>query len=334
MPEFEGDTQLFGRWYAPLAPDGYLWLALDRSGTSGLYDRLYIDSNGNGHLNDESVAFGVGMNVRSAHFGPLCVVFLTEHGLIAYHLRFIFFGQEEINTLSAYSSGWREGTIAIGNKQTRCTLIDYNVNGVFNDKPRNLDFDECDLIQLGRQGTGQVELVGTYLKVEDTLYEMDVAPDGAYIKLVEAKDVSFGTVRLPEEVTEFTAGGENGSFTFQPVEDAVHLPVGKYQINHWTIARSDGDGVRWELQGVGFRDKGYFSVTERGETEIVVGEPVVLSAVVTEQNSMYTFRRPRLTGRHDEMIMITRNGQRTRPPRLRIKNKDGTYDRVFSFEYG
>ena len=138
MPEFEGDTQLFGRWYAPLAPDGYLWLALDRSGTSGLYDRLYIDSNGNGHLNDESVAFGVGMNVRSAHFGPLCVVFLTEHGLIAYHLRFIFFGQEEINTLSAYSSGWREGTIAIGNKQTRCTLIDYNVNGVFNDKPRNL----------------------------------------------------------------------------------------------------------------------------------------------------------------------------------------------------
>ena len=38
----------FARWITPMDPAGGRWLCLDRSRKSGPYDRLYIDSNGNG----------------------------------------------------------------------------------------------------------------------------------------------------------------------------------------------------------------------------------------------------------------------------------------------
>ena len=44
----------FARWQTPMDPAGGRWLCLDRTRKSGPYDRLFIDSNGNGRLDDKT----------------------------------------------------------------------------------------------------------------------------------------------------------------------------------------------------------------------------------------------------------------------------------------
>jgi len=52
-----------------------------------------------------------------------------------------------------------------------------------------------------------------------------------------------------------------------------------------------------------------------------------------KSGSGYSFSQ-NLLGQLGERIELTRNGAQPPAPKLHVKNKDGTYDRTFSFEYG
>lgn len=54
LPAFTGDRPLFAKWLTPRVPAGHLWLALDQSAKQGAYDRLYVDTNADGSLADET----------------------------------------------------------------------------------------------------------------------------------------------------------------------------------------------------------------------------------------------------------------------------------------
>jgi hypothetical protein len=56
LPRFAGDRPLFAKWITPRVPAGHLWLALDQSGKQGAYDRLYVDTNADESLADETPA--------------------------------------------------------------------------------------------------------------------------------------------------------------------------------------------------------------------------------------------------------------------------------------
>jgi hypothetical protein len=128
--------------------------------------------------------------------------------------------------------------------------------------------------------------------------------------------------------------GENGSFTCQPKENTVKLPVGDYRIESWGIAKDDDKGSRWELQGQYPRGVGgALSVTQEKETQLSLGEPIYSTVTANQSGDAYTFGQ-NLQGRQGEPIQLLRNGSRAQPPKLRIRNKDGTYDRALSFEYG
>ena len=60
LPQFKGQDQFFAKWHTPMVKDGFLWIALDRTHKQGPYDLLYIDSNGNGALDDENVETAYG----------------------------------------------------------------------------------------------------------------------------------------------------------------------------------------------------------------------------------------------------------------------------------
>jgi len=86
VPRFKGAEQFFTKWPTPMVESGYLWIALDRSGEQGQWDRLFIDSNGNGHLNDETAVPAYRVAGSSAYFGPVKVVFEVEDGPVTYQL--------------------------------------------------------------------------------------------------------------------------------------------------------------------------------------------------------------------------------------------------------
>lgn len=332
LPDFKCDEPFFASWSTPMVESGHLWIAFDRSHRHGPYDLLYIDSNGNGHLDDETVAAAYRTDQYNAYFGPVKVIFEVGDGPVTYHLNFRFYNSRDRERLYASSGGWYEGDITVGGAKKHCVLFDYNVNGTFSDK--SLNAAECDRIQIGKKGIQDTRFVGNYIDVDGILYQPEIARDGAYIKLAKAEDVQFGDIRLPESITEFSAGGESGLFILKPEKGVGSLPIGKYRVNDWAIERKDEKGTRWKLKGSGLPNKGLlFDVTTDKVTELSIGEPLVSTLEASAREGTYSFRY-NMKGRDDERIELTRNGAQPRAPKLHIKSKDGTYDRTYSFQYG
>ncbi len=331
LPELQAEQPLFVAWETPMAKSGKVWLVIDKSSKAGQYDRLYIDSNANGDLSDESAAEPSRRESYQSWFGPMKVVFEGEDGPITYHLDIQFYSRPDRSYLLLSPGCWYEGPITVGGVKKLCVLIDYNVNGTFNDK--SSDSGQCDRIRIG-QGNRDTRFVGNYLEVDDKLYRPEIAKDGAFIILKDASDVSYGTVRIAQNITGFAAGGENGSFSRKPENGTIKLPVGEYRIQSWTIARDDSRGSKWEMQGQYPRGTaGAFTVAQDKEARLTVGEPIYSNVTVNPSGSAYVFSQ-NLQGRQGEPIQLLRDGSRPQPPKLRIRSRDGTYDRGMSFEYG
>ncbi len=332
LPEFTAEQPLFLAWETPMAKSGKVWIAFDKSSKTGQYDRLYLDSNGNGDLSDETAVEPSRRESTQSYFGPVKVVFEGEDGPITYHLNFEFYGRPDRTYCLVAPGGWYEGPITVGGVKKHCVLLDYNVNGTFNDK--SPDSGQSDRIRIGAQDSRDTRFVGNYIEVDGKLYRPQIAKDGAFIILKEADDVQYGTVRLANNITAFAVGGENGSFTCQPKETTVKLPVGEYRIERWSIVKDDGKGSKWELQGQYPRGVGGgLTITQEKETPLSIGEPVYSTVTANLSGDSYTFGQT-LQGRQGEPIQLLRNGSRSQPPKLHIRNKDGTYDRAMSFEYG
>ena len=333
MPQFKSDKPIFAKWPTPMVQNGYLWVALDRTHKNGLHDKLYIDSNGDGNLSDETAVSAYRTTQNYTYFGPVKVVFQIEDGPVTYHLNFQFYGSPDNDRKRLYASagGWYEGDVTVNGEKKHCVLFDNNANGTFNDK--SLGTYESDRIRIGQASSQDTRFVGNFIEVDGKFYEPEIARDGAFIKLAEAKDIKFGKVRLPESVTELSAGGENGLFNVKLENGGGSLPIGKYRITEWAIERKDDKGTMWKLQGTQSGRQADLEIAEDKETELTVGEPIVSSLTSTVREGTHNFSQA-LRGRDNERITLTRNGARPQAPKLNIKNKDGTYDRTYSFSYG
>jgi len=158
-------------------------------------------------------------------------------------------------------------------------------------------------------------------------------PDVGGEKPAAALDKVYGSVRLPEAISRFQADGANGLITIEPGKQAKQLPAGRYRIRFWKTERKDDRGNSWLLAGQYYGQNNQFEVTDGNETKLDVGEPVIATVDARNVGSSYSFNQV-IKGRHDEVIELTCNGSRPQPPKLHIKNKDGSYDRTFSFRYG
>jgi hypothetical protein len=333
MPQLKSDEPVFAKWPTPMVQNGYLWITLDRTHKNGPYDNLYIDSNGDGQLDDETTVTTYRTTQNYSYFGPVKVVFQTEDGPVTYHLNFQFYGAADDSRKRLYASAgcWYEGDVTLDGAKKHCVLFDNNANGTFNDK--SLKSNESDRIRIGQTGSQDTRFVGNFIEVDGKFYEPEIARDGAFIKLAEAKNIKFGKVRMPESVTELSAGGENGLFVVKPEDGIASLPVGKYRITEWAVERKDDKGTLWELQGTQAGSQEVLEIAEAKEAELSVGEPIVSSLTSTMREGTRSFSQS-LRGKDGERITLTRNGARPQAPKLNIKNKDGTYDRTYSFSYG
>jgi hypothetical protein len=328
LPEFKTSQPFFAEWPTPMVKSGRLWIALDRSSEQGKYDRLYIDSNGNGRLDDEDAVTAYQTDQYYTYFGPVKVVFEGEDGPVTYHLNFRFLDYNEQNRrLYIYSGGWYEGEVTVGGQKKYCMLIDYNVNGTFNDK--SLQSGDSDRIGIGDKGDQNTGFVGNYIEVGNVLYRTEISRDGAYIKLAKAEDVKYGNIRVPETITELTVGGENGQFTHKLKDGATTLPVGKYRIDHWQIDRKDDNGKSWTMRGYGFSERGDFDIKDQAETALEIGEPVTLGLDTRLNGENYEFSKS-LRGSLGEYVTLTAGGQDVRNLwKMKASNGDGTFEKIY-----
>ena len=328
LPEFKTQQQFFLDWATPMVKSGRLWIALDRTSEQGKWDRLFIDSNGNGHLDDEDAVTAYRTDRNYTYFGPVKIVFEGEDGPISYHLNFRFLDLNEQNRrLYIYSGGWYEGEVTVAGQKKYCMLIDYNVNGTFDDK--SLQARDSDRIRIGKKGDQNTGFVGNYIEVDNVLYRTEIARDGAFVKLSSADDVKFGNIRVPAAITEFSAGGENGLFTLETENGVARLPAGEYRVDHWEIDRKDEKGKSWTMRGSSFGERGNFAITEEAETALEIGEPVTASLQANLNGTNYEFSKS-VRGSLGEYVSLTSAGQDVSNLwKMAAKNKDGTFEKIY-----
>jgi hypothetical protein len=324
----------FVRWTTPLDPAGGRWICLDRTRKSGPYDRLFIDSNGNGRLDDESSINADRREQNYAYFPPARVVFKGEDGPVTYHLVFRSYKREnEPAELLISSGGWYEGVVNFDGAKKRIQLIDGNVNGTFNDMAP--DPYDSDRVQVEGDKTTE-RFLGKMLEVDGKFYRIEAARDGAFVKIqkVPPSGITLGQVRVPENISEFAAFGGNGHFVRKPVNGEFTLPAGNYRIFRWTISRKDEKNAMWTLSGYNFPKTSSFEAAADKTAVLEIGEPVQAVLKATENTNRQVAFNLRFEGRQKESIEMLRDGQRPRGPKLMLANAAGTLCYTNTFEFG
>ena len=308
---------------------GGRWVCLDRSRKGGPYDRIYIDSTGNGRLDDKTP-----IQARAnptAEFPPARVVFKGADGPITYHL--IFRAYQFANGTSellASAAGWYEGTVNFDGVKKHLKLMDGNVNGTFNDVAA--DPYESDRVEI--EGEKTANILGKMLEAGGKLYRIEVARDGAYVKVQRAEDVTLGQVHVPENISELSVFGENGHFTREPFHGQVSLPVGHYRLFGWTINRKDDKGAAWTLLGYNFPRTGGMEVGANKTALLKIGEPVQAELKATEGPDRQITFSLQFAGSQEESIQMLRGGQRPQGPKLTLTDNKGSLVYTGTFEYG
>jgi hypothetical protein len=161
-----------------------------------------------------------------------------------------------------------------------------------------------------------------------TLLAVAAAPGlGAEEPAPAAEGPPFGLVPIPKDMRIEIHCGISG--TGKP----AILPRGGYNLDSWTISRTDSDGVAWTCSGYVPDSNSVFHVAQGQETKLPIGEPVFSRLTAVQRGSEVTFSHD-WQGQMGERIQIYRNGEQALAPMLRIKNADGSYDRTLTFAYG
>lgn len=161
----------------------------------------------------------------------------------------------------------------------------------------------------------------------------EVAQDEESVTLAAWKYTVYGPVRLPEAISRVEANGAKGLVTIRHGKELGRLPIGQYHIRSWKTERKDDGGNTWALTGQYYGQDNPFEIKDGDQTRLDVGEPIIATVDARNVGSSYAFNQV-IKGRRDEIIGLTRNGSRPQPPKVHIKNKDGSYEQTFNFQYG
>ena len=159
------------------------------------------------------------------------------------------------------------------------------------------------------------------------------APQTEGAKPAAVVNAAYGFIRLPEAISQFQVEGAHGLVSIEIDKPTERMPAGQYHVRYWKIERKDDQDNKWALTGRYYGKDNPFEIKDGGETTLNVGEPIVATVDARNSGSSYYFNQV-IKGRHNEIVELTRNGSRPQAPKLRIKNKDGSYDQTFDFQYG
>ena len=149
----------------------------------------------------------------------------------------------------------------------------------------------------------------------------------------QKNEPSHGSVIVQDGVNAIVRNKKDERLTIKGSVKSVLLPIGKYHIKSWSLKRTDKNGALWELKAEDINHKNTFDVTESTKAKLLIGEPVVSTLTVRKDDSEFYFRHY-FIGRLGENVELTKNQSRPDPPKLLIRNEDGSYQQSLTFEYG
>ena len=258
LPTFTSKRPLFARWVSPMVPGGAVQMALDPSVAGGPYDRLFLDTNVDGRLADESPipAFSAAKNPygQSVEFRQVPVRLIGPRGTLAYQLDLkLEIKGGEPSLMVATAGGRREGKVTIDGRTLTCMLIDTNANGTFND--RGEDLSGGDVICVGDPSALQVAPVTDYIEVSEKLFGLEVAQDGSFVKFVSLEKRGLGFLRMPPDIARVALSAGRRRLVLDAQAGRTPVPAGSYRVDAWLQVRRDSSGAvwRWRRPRAGYR---------------------------------------------------------------------------------
>ncbi len=332
VPKLNTDDVRYAVWKHEMAGKKSRQIILDRQKKYGKYDLMYFDSNGDGSISENEKYQGERRDEYRVNFNGIPVLFDTDDGIVTYHINFYYYSyRADYERLYAQIGCWYEGTVDIAGVKTKITLVDYNLNGTFNDISETFDSDR---IIIGDVITKHETFVGNYIEYENKLYNLQVSKDGAFVELTSADDVAYSKLEVPVNVDSIVCCGQNGLFKRDNIKDGqISLPVGKYRVRSWQKTAKDDSGKNWEMGATWYSNSNEFEISRGAVAKSNVGENVFSNLSVSYGNGSYYFRH-QLSGNNGESVSLTKSGSRPDAPKVRIYNRDRTYDQTFSLEYG
>jgi hypothetical protein len=142
-----------------------------------------------------------------------------------------------------------------------------------------------------------------------------------------------GSVQIQEDVNAVVCNDKDEKFTIVGSKEPARLAAGKYYIDSWILERTDKNGAVWKLEAKDVASRKTFNIAEDAEAKLPIGEPIVSTLTVRKEDSEFYFRHY-FKGQLGEEIELTKNQSRADPPKLLVRNEDGSYQESLTFKYG
>ena len=143
----------------------------------------------------------------------------------------------------------------------------------------------------------------------------------------------YGYVQIQEGISAVVFNDIDEQFHIEGTNRPARLPAGIYMVDSWTLERTDKNGVIWRLIAKDISNKKTFKVVKDIETILQIGEPIVSTLTVRKKDSEFHFHH-QIIGPSRGEIKLIKNQLRTDPPKLLIRNQDGSYQESLTFQYG
>ncbi len=221
---------------------------------------LYVDIDRDGDLSDEKPIARWGVGGRYRWYGPVVVPVIESKGWLAARFNVVT-GKTSKDPfmLIARPAGYRTGTVRLRGDRYRIALIDFNLNGRYNDvctafggDYSKLDAD-CFAIDLNGDGafSSRAELapLTEAICVWGTYYSLAVLPDGAKVRLRRVRP-QFRLGRLDvgcKEMGLALFSSHTGLLILSGSKGQWDIPAGNYTVMFSAITRVDREGVKWNL---------------------------------------------------------------------------------------
>jgi len=353
-PVYFSKRPLYGEIQLGDSEDKRYTLVVDESkGTRSGYDTLYIDANNNEDLTDDGKVAGKVLDDGRRTELPLVEVTVEYGGRnYPYHLRprIYSYGETSVNWSSA---GYCEGEVTLGGKTYKVALFDDTCNGTFNDAyevPREyrtmgavyargdtmvIDVDGDGTYAKSYKDTPEMYHVGKYVSLDDTCYELEIAPNGRQITIRET-DAPCG--HITSEQKDFSAEliGDDGGLKLNGGARRVKVPVGEYRFAACSFEKKDGKDALWRIIGRGVWHQPVIEVNSMERTPLKFGPPLTADITVSKRGDSFSFGLE-IKGQGGETYSagdIERDGRNLEPPRLVIRDEKRQIIARGRFEYG
>ena len=149
--------------------------------TGNIYDKLYIDTNVDGILADETPIHSTSTVEPWPSFQQVKLLLPGEDRRTAFHLNMTLeFSKDKIKHLLVTAGRWYEGKVEIEGVKQRGLVFDANANGAFDDA--YLNSSKSDRIKIATDDKLITGRVGKYIQLGEKLHLLRVARDGSCVR--------------------------------------------------------------------------------------------------------------------------------------------------------